>query len=93
MSLDQNGNGTAFGAGFSKQGITRKIIKLVKRTIKNKGIKAYSIVHGDDLQLALEYKQQLTEIIGMEPAFIADISSIIAIHSGLGSIAVCLTEA
>jgi hypothetical protein len=57
-----------------------------------KGVEAYSIVHADNLPLALEYKESLTKIIGKEPEFISEISSIIAIHSGPGSVAVCVTE-
>lgn len=92
MTLDETGKGATFGMGLSQKSITGKILKLVRSAMADKGIEAYSIVHADNLPLALEYKESLTKIIGKEPEFISEISSIIAIHSGPGSVAVCVTE-
>jgi len=91
MTLDPMGNGAAFGVAFSKRSITKKIYRLIKRTLRTERIKSYSIVHAGNAELAQEYQQALTKIIGKEPAYISEISSIIAIHSGPGSVAVCLT--
>jgi fatty acid-binding protein DegV len=51
-----------------------------------------SIVPADNLSLALEYKNDLTKLIGKGSEFISEISSIVAIHSGLGCVAVCFTK-
>lgn len=92
MTLDKHGHGAAFGVAFSQVGLTRKIIRLVKKAMAHGGIEAYSIVHGDNLPLATEYQSQLTRIIGKPPEFIAEISSVVALHAGPGTVAVCLTE-
>lgn len=92
MTLDKNGHGAAFGVAFSQAGLTRKIIRLVKKAMARGGVEAYSIVHGDNLPLATEYQAQLTRIIGKPPEFIAEISSVVALHAGPGTVAVCLTE-
>ena len=90
MTLDQEGNGAAFGVAFSQAALTKKIIKLVRHTMQKKGIAAYSIVHGDNLPLAQEYADAITKITGNAPAFIAEISSVVALHAGPGTVAVCL---
>ena len=90
MTLDENGKGAAFGAAFSKKSLTHQIYRLVKKTIAEKPIKSYAIVHSDNPTLAEEYRSQLTKIIGKPPEFITEISSIVAIHSGPGCVAVCL---
>jgi len=90
MTLDEKGGGATFSAALSKEGITRKIFKVVRKTMEEKGIEAYSIVHAENLELALEYKKKLVGIIGKEPEFISEISSIVAIHSGIGTVAVCI---
>jgi DegV family protein with EDD domain len=90
MTLDQSGRGATFGAAFSKKGITNKIYRLLKAIRKRKNIKSYCIVHAENPTLAMEYSNKLTNIIGKEPEFISEISSIIAVHSGPGSVAVCL---
>ena len=92
MTLDSLGNGAAFGVAFSQAGLTRKILRLVKNTIARKGIEAYSIVHGDNLPLAMEYAEQITRMTGKAPSFIAEISSVVALHAGPGTVAVCLLE-
>ena len=93
MTLDKQGHGAAFGAAFSQQGLTRKIMRLTRKAMRRTGIEAYSIVHWDNLPLAKEYEEQLTRITGQAPAFISEISAAVAIHSGPGTVAVCYTAA
>lgn len=90
MTLNDKGAGATFSAALSKKGITRKIFKVVRKTMATRGIEAYSIVHAENLELALEYQKKLCEIIGKEAEFIAEISSIVAINSGIGTVAVCI---
>jgi len=92
MSIDEAGKGIAFGAAFSQKGITSRIMKLVDEALQSGGIEDYCIVHADNLALALEYKDLLRSKIGKEPAFITEISSVVAIHSGPGSVAVCFIK-
>jgi hypothetical protein len=91
MTLDAKGHGAAFGVAFSQRGLTRKIMRLTQNAMRKTGIEAYSIVHGNNLPLAQAYEEQLTRITGMKPAFISEISSAVAIHSGPGTVAVCYT--
>ena len=91
MTLDKTGHGAAFGVAFSQKGLTKKIMRLVKKTMQKGGIAAYSIVHGDNLPLAKAYAKELTRITGQAPEFISEISAAVAIHSGPGTVAVCLT--
>lgn len=91
MTLDPRGHGAAFGVAFSQQGLTRKIMRLVRRAVRKTGLEAYGIVHGGNLPLAREYEERLTQITGLKPAFISEISSAVAIHSGPGTVAVCYT--
>ena len=92
MTLEANGKGAAFGVGFSKKGITKKILKLIRKTKKEKGIQSYSIVHAENIGLAKVYEDFLTEITGKKPEFVTEISAITAIHTGPGSVAVSLME-
>ncbi len=87
MSL-KNGKGTAFGFGFTQKAITKKIAKLIKKDLQEKGIESYALVHCLNEKLVLEYKTLFTNIIGKEPEYIAEISTATAIHSGVGSVAI-----
>ena len=91
MTLDKTGHGAAFGVAFSQKGLTKKIMRLVRKTMQKDGIAAYSIVHGDNLPLAKAYARELRRITGRPPEFISEISAAVAIHSGPGTVAVCVT--
>ena len=88
MSLDEEGKGIAFGVGFSQKGMTKKIYKLVSKTLKDKGIMSYSIVHSNNDELASQYIKDLSVMVGKAPEFVSEISSIVAMHSGPGCVAV-----
>ena len=92
MTLDSAGSGAAFGVAFSQAALTKKIMRLVQKTASRKGVAEYSIVHGGNLLLANEYAEQIKRITGKVPAFIAEISSVVALHAGPGTVAVCLVE-
>lgn len=92
MTLDARGHGAAFGAAFSQKGLTRRILRLVKRAMRRTGIEAYAIVHGANPTLAETYREQLVRLTRQEPAFITEISSAVALHAGPGTVAVCLIE-
>lgn len=90
MTIDKDGKGTSFGIGFSQTSITRQIIKELKK--KKSSITSYCIVHASNPELAKEYQDIFTTLLGKEPVYVTEISSVVAIHSGLGSVAVCFTE-
>lgn len=60
--------------------------------MKQGGISRYSIVHTQNPELAEFYREKLSAIIGKEPDYICGISSVIAIHSGPGCVAVSFTQ-
>jgi DegV family protein with EDD domain len=87
MSL-ADGKGTAFGFAFRQKGITKKIVKLIKRDMEKNGINSYALVHCLNEKLVKEYNLLFTTIIGQEPKYITEISTATAIHSGVGSVAI-----
>lgn len=92
VTIDDGGNGVPLGMGFSRRSLTRQIMKRVRKINEAEGVAAYSIVHADNLELAEDYQRLLTQMTGKGPAYISEISSIVAIHSGPGSVAICLLE-
>lgn len=88
MTLNKKGEGAAFGLALSQKGITKKIVKYVQKTLKQAPIERYSLVHCLNEPLLEEYIERFTELIGQPPAFTAEVSSAIAVHSGIGSVAI-----
>jgi len=89
MSIDEQGKGTTFRVGFSQKSITKQIMSQLKK--KNQ-IQSYCIVHANNLKLAKEYELLLTRLLGKAPEYITEISSVVAVHAGLGAVAVGFIE-
>lgn len=69
-----------------------KIKKIVIDIQKTKKVRKYSIVHGNDMERAEEYREVFKKLIGQEPEYIQEISSIVALSAGKNSVALCLIE-
>ncbi|MGM0397050.1 MAG: DAK2 domain-containing protein [Bacillota bacterium] len=90
VSIDKEGHGSIIGKAFSVEGNTRKIYSLVEDIHKKKGIERYAIVHANALERAKDYEKHLTEMLGLEPEYIMEISTIVAMSAGIGTVAVAL---
>ena len=88
MTLDKEGNGAAFSMALSKKQITKMIKKIVIKEMEKNGIESYGLVHCINPDLVKEYDDLFTEIIGKRPEFITEVSSAVAIHSGVGTVAI-----
>jgi DegV family protein with EDD domain len=92
MTLNDKGEGAAFSMAFSKKGITKKIVKYVEKTLEEHDIERFSLVHCLNEPLALEYQTIFTNLIGKEPEYITEVSSAIAVHSGVGTVAISFVK-
>jgi len=92
VSLDENGKGAIMGKAFSRRGLMKKIIKIIKEKESKKGIQSYALVHADDLESAKTFSRVVKNVLGMEPDYISSISSIVGMHSGKGAIALSILE-
>lgn len=91
VSIDDEGRGIIIGKSISEYASKKKMQSLVKEIAKRKQITGYSIVHADAKEQAAEYAKKFTEIIGKEPTYISNISSIVAMNAGVGCVAIALT--
>lgn len=87
VSLDETGKGNLAGIGISFKGSLHKAINIVKQTMKTKMIENYCIVHVENLEEAKSYAEVMTKIIGKEPDYIEEVSSITTISAGRGTVA------
>jgi DegV family protein with EDD domain len=90
VSIDKEGHGSIIGKSFSVESNTRKIYSLVEEIHREKGIERYAIVHANAPDRAGEYEKHLVEMLSMKPEYIMDISTIVAMSAGIGTVAVAL---
>jgi len=88
ISIDREGNGSAFSVAFSKTTLINKILKLVNQKNQQSKISSYCIVHSGDLDTANSFAKEVTNILGYEPEYICEISSVTALHAGEKAVAI-----
>lgn len=91
VSIDEAGDGIVIGKAFSINGNTRKIQELVKEILKNDKIGSYCIVHANGEKRAKEYEDYFERLLGKSPEYTMDISSVVALNAGIGSVALALS--
>jgi uncharacterized protein len=88
ISIDEEGKGIIFDKGLSLKSANKKIEKHVQEISDAYGIDTYAIVHANAEDRALDYAQKFERMTGKKPAYIMDISTIVAMNSGIGTVAV-----
>lgn len=88
VSIDKEGKGILIGKAFSVKQNTNEIYSLVKNIKDKEGIERYNIVHGRGEKRLDDFKKELTKIIGKEPEYIEEVSSIVASSAGENTIAI-----
>ncbi len=90
VSLDKSGKGIAFAKAFSRKANFNKILNIIRENHQKYPITRYCIVHSQVPELAEQYRQSLVKILQQEPKYIEEVSSVVAMASGKGAVAVCI---
>lgn len=90
VSLSDTGAGTVSDIAFSLSSSTKKIVARVKKMMMHNQVAEYAIIHAHTLERATEYEALFTNIIGEPPAYVMEISSIIAMSAGIGCVAIAI---
>ena len=88
VSIDTSGEGIVLAKSIGQNNNFKKILKIVQQTHKHYGIHKYAIVHVSNLKLAEKLKTEIIKSTGVAPEYVGGLSSIIAMNSGIGSVAV-----
>ena len=88
VSLDEEGKGSIAAKAFSIRSNMDKIIQLMDEDHKNKKITRFAILHANDEQRALEMSDKAKALLGYEPEYIMNISTIVGMSAGVGTVAV-----
>lgn len=87
VTLDKEGDGGLSGIAFTEKGGLRVLKRHVKKVMKNNEIESYNIVHINNLKEAEELKIIFTKLIGREPDYLVETSSVVAVGAGNKSLA------
>lgn len=92
VSLNEAGEGKLSDFAFSLKGNERKVIQQLKKHHKKNKVRRYVVIHADEEERALQLKNKLSEVLGFQPSYMMDISTVVAMSAGQGSIAVAFEE-
>ncbi len=90
ITVDSEGRGAHYGRPGSERSNLRKIAETFEKIQSVRGIQDYAVVHADAPEKGEKLVEELARRSGLQPAYITDISPVIGIHSGPGSVAVSL---
>src|SRR6056297_737259 len=90
VSLDKDGKGIAFAKAFSRKANFNKILNIIRENHQKNPITRYCIVHSQVPELAEQYRKSLAKMLQQEPKYIEEVSSVVAMASGKGAVAVCI---
>lgn len=90
ITVDSQGRGTHYGKPGTERSNRKKIIAAFKELVDRRGLWKYAVVHADAREKAEHLAAELAEFAGGPPAYIMEISPVIGINSGPGSIAVSM---
>jgi len=92
ITLDEKGRGARFDKAFSQKSLSRKIAGIVRRTREERGLRSYAVVHAGAPDRAAEFAAMLEEATGMSCEYVMEISPVVGMNAGIGSVAVAVRE-
>ncbi|MBU3182610.1 DAK2 domain-containing protein [Clostridium psychrophilum] len=88
ISINVDGKGIVVGKTFSAKSSIKKIIAIVNKANENNKVVSYNIVHANAFIKANELSLKLTTVLRKSPEYITEISPIVGLSAGIGSVAV-----
>ena len=90
VSMDSSGKSVLFGQTFSQQANISKVMKHIEKISSGKSVWNYIVLHAHNLEGAQIYADKMFLLTGKKPVSVVDISPVIGMNAGNGTIAVSL---
>ena len=90
VSMDDDGKSVLFGQTFSQKANINKVMKHIRKICADRIVWNYTVLHAHNLEGAEIYVRKMIELTGKKPVSVVDISPVIGMNAGNGTIAVSL---
>lgn len=90
ISMNESGKSYLFGNSFSQKGSLKKTYRHIEKISRNNSVWNYIVLHAHNPSGAEDAGKRMEEITGKKPVSVVDISPVIGMHAGNGSIAISL---
>jgi DegV family protein with EDD domain len=88
VSIDAEGKGSIAVKAFSEKGNEKKLFRLLEKVNAQEKISRYAIVHANNPEKAEAYRKRSVSLLGKEPEYIMNISTIVGMSAGVGTVAI-----
>jgi DegV family protein with EDD domain len=92
ITLDAEGGAITIGKPFSVRQNVAKILKMIERRHAESPLRCFSVVHGSNPEGAREVADKIEQLVGFPPLYIEEISPVLALHAGRGTVAVATMQ-
>ena len=93
VSMDENGGSILFDKAFSQKSNMKKVIKHMKNFIRGKDTWNYIVMHAEAENTAGWFVEKMRAVTGKEPVSVVNISPVICLSAGMGTVAVATMNA
>lgn len=90
ITLDAAGKAADAGKTFSRKASLARILKTIGEWSRERKVWKYAVLHAANRGRAELYATELTEVVGFPPVYIQDVTPVIGVHAGPGTVAVAL---
>lgn len=88
VSIDTEGKGSIAEKAFSEKGNEKKLFRLLGKINTQEKVTRYAIVHANNPEKAEVYRKRSVALLGKEPEYIMNISTIVGMSAGVGTVAI-----
>ena len=90
VSMDSEGKAMLFGKTFGQKANINKVINHIRTLTERQQVWNYIVLHAHNRKGADIYINKMYALTGKQPVSVVDISPVIGMNAGIGSIAVSL---
>lgn len=90
VTINEEGKALLYDKAFSYKGSLTKTLEHARKFVGDKKLWGYSIFHAQNPETAAWYATELEAITGQKPKYTMEISPVLAISAGIGSVGVAL---
>ncbi|HDR89673.1 MAG TPA: DegV family protein [Bacteroidetes bacterium] len=90
ITVDPEGKAAQFGKTVSQKGILKMILREIRKIENQGGIEDYVVLQARNPEMTNWFTAEMKKITGRDPVSVVQISPALALHAGVGTVAVAL---
>jgi len=88
VSVDEEGRSKLYGKSFSERANLRTLVRMARSIHEAAPLRYYAVGHSNAPEKGRALAQELEVALGFPPAYVTDISSVVALNAGPGAVSV-----